>query len=322
MTKTKRTAKSKTSNMEGEAEDTAVSADNPVLNPSISPEAKQLREALTEKSAEYPTERPPWVTQFQSELTQVIEAKLLHGLKTLEQKIDKKLDDVNINIQDLTVKHDHGLQQIQQAESIAQQACNEVTKIREALNLKSAEVEHLKNDLEDLRNRSMRKTLIFYGFPEKPNETWDDCIQTLEEHIEACGFEERVQIDRAHRANRRNDARNRSDPRPIIAEFVTWQDSNYILSNSNKLSKKGSQDGSTKDLNIKVQQLFGKKTSEERGKMLKIRKFFLLQNKKWKISLAYPATLYINKGNGFKRYQFNAADLQNAEDYFDKLNNK
>ena len=45
----------------------------------------QLREALAEKSAEHPTERPPWVTQFQSELTQVIKAKMLHGLKTLDQ---------------------------------------------------------------------------------------------------------------------------------------------------------------------------------------------------------------------------------------------
>eukprot|EP00112_Aurelia_sp_Birch-Aquarium-sp1_P010563 Seg2251.1 transcript_id=Seg2251.1/GoldUCD/mRNA.D3Y31 product="hypothetical protein" protein_id=Seg2251.1/GoldUCD/D3Y31 len=168
----------------------------------------------------------------------------------------------------------------------------------------------------------MRKTLIFYGFTEKPHETWDDCIQISEEHIEACGLEESVQIDRAHRANRRNDAKNRSDPRPIIAEFVTWQDSNYILNNANKLSKKGSRDGSTRDKKIKVQQLFGKKTSEERGKMLKIRKYFLLQNKKWKISLAYPAILCIDKGNGFKRYQFNTADLQDAEDYFDKLNNE
>ena len=63
-------------------------------------------------------------------------------------------------------------------------------------------------------------TLIFYGFPEKPHETWDDCIQILEEHIEACGFEERVQTDQAHRSIRRNDAKNQTDPRPIIAEFV------------------------------------------------------------------------------------------------------
>ena len=127
-----------------------------------------------------------------------------------------------INLQDLTVKHDHGLQRILQAEANAQQACNEVAKIREALHLKSAEVKHLHNDLEDLRNRSMRKTLIFYGFPEKPHETWDDCIQILEEHIEACGFEERVQIDQAHRSIRRNDAKNQTDPRLVIAEFVTW----------------------------------------------------------------------------------------------------
>ena len=54
--------------------------------------------------------------------------------------------------------------------------------------------------------------------------------------------------------------------------------------------------------------------------MLKIRKFFLPTNPDWKLSLTQLATLHINEGFGFKRYEFDNTDFQNAENYFARIN--
>ena len=169
---------------------------------------------------------------------------------------------------------------------------------------------------------TFNELLVFYGFPEKGSETWEESRQLLEKHFKTCGLEA-VDIDRAHRANTRNNSNDRGKARPIFAEFVTWQDSSYILQNASKLSKFPKSHGSKVKTsgNIHIQQLYDKKTVEERNKMLKIRKFFLLTNPDWKVSLTYPAILHINKGFGFKRYEFDEIDLQNAEDYFDNINN-
>ena len=54
--------------------------------------------------------------------------------------------------------------------------------------------------------------------------------------------------------------------------------------------------------------------------MLKIRKYFLLNNKGWKINLVYPASLFVNKDSGFKKYTADDDDLIKANKYFDELN--
>ena len=266
---------------------------------------------------------PPWVIKFESNLLATIENKLAERIDKLEKVIDVKFETLKSSVDDLKVKQDHAFSRISQVEQMANQCDNNFKELKQLLNEKDGELSTLKTELEDLRNRQTRKTLIFYGFPEGSDESWDDCKEVVENHISECGLEE-VNIDRAHRIHRKGHSQDQSQStsRPIVAEFLSWQDSNYILQNARKLSSmpSGKQAGKKRQLKIHVQQFFGKKTMEERSKMLQIRKYFLLNNKGWKINLVYPASLFVNKGSGFKKYTADDDDLIKANKYFDELN--
>ena len=83
-------------------------------------------------------------------------------------------------------------------------------------------------ELEDLRNRSMRSNLIFKEIPEESKETWDDTSQLLAGFITEnlnlpYSFDQTdKQISRTHRTSDDDSGRrnNKSEPRPIIAQFV------------------------------------------------------------------------------------------------------
>lgn len=266
---------------------------------------------------------PPWVSKFEGNLLAIIENKLAERLDKLEAVIDLKFDTLKSSVDDLKVKQDHAFSRISQVEPIANQCDNNLKELKQLLSNKAGQLSTLKIELDDLRNRQTRKTLIFYSFPEGSDESWDDCKELVENHISECSLEE-VAIDRAHRIHRKDHSQDQSQSssRPIVAEFLSWQDSNYILQNARKLSHRpsGKQAGKERQLKIHVQQVFGKKTMEERSEMLKIRKYFLLNNKGWKINLVYTASLFVNKGSGFKKYTADDDNLTKANKYFHELN--
>ena len=111
-----------------------------------------------------------------------------------------------------TMTCEHIIQRVQQAESITQDASNTVIQLKVKILKNNDELKLVQNELEDLRNRQMRKLLVIYGFPEKGNESWEESKQFLEEHIKACGLEA-VDIDRAHRANTRSRLNNKGKER-------------------------------------------------------------------------------------------------------------
>ena len=105
------------------------------------------------------------------------------------------------------------------------------TKLRLETQLRGALVE-----LDDIRNRSMRSTLVFKNIKEKNKETWEQTTDILREYIiEELNLSYDYQdldflISRAHRgpapedngeSNNSNDS-NRG-PRPIYAQFVNWR---------------------------------------------------------------------------------------------------
>ena len=71
---------------------------------------------------------------------------------------------------------------------MANQCDNNFKELKQLLNDKDVELSTLKIELKDLRNRQTRKTLIFYGFSEGSDESWDDCKELVENHISKCGL--------------------------------------------------------------------------------------------------------------------------------------
>ena len=265
------------------------------------------------------SEAPSWVAMFRIQLTDDIDKKLDEKIHLLEGNLDQRFSDLELKIGDVKQKYEHALQRIKDNETLVGETRNEVSKMRDDLAGMTKAVKSLANEMEDLRNRGMRKTLIFHGFPEskKSFESWDDCKNMIEKYLSICGLKN-CNIDRAHRVERKQS--NTLSPRPIYAEFTSWQNANRVLSNANAIVQKKYHASGGSNHTIKVEQLFSKATMEKRKNLLKIRRYFLDTNEGWKIKLNYPAMLHINSGSGFRRYEFDVQDLNNAQDYLDSKN--
>ena len=83
----------------------------------------------------------------------------------------------------------------------------------------------LKDENEDLRNRSMRSSLIFRGVPEnEQSDAWKDVsrhlVSLLPSRLNVNYDELDLQLNRGHRTPKTTED---NDTRPIFAEFVNWR---------------------------------------------------------------------------------------------------
>ena len=121
----------------------------------------------------------------------------------------------------------------------------------------------LSEQLEDARNRLMRKTLIFKGINEIDNETWEDTAELVAEKISSASegelsFDDALNsIERAHRTGSNTDAKK--DHRDITAALYDWQTSEDV--------KKYFMQKNLKDrkFNIYCEQKYGPKTTARRN---------------------------------------------------------
>ena len=91
--------------------------------------------------------------------------------------------------------------------------------MQEDLQSTDGQIRDLKDEIKDLRNRTMLKTLIFHGFPEpESHESFEQSKELILQHLEKCGING-ITIDRAHRVNRKNSSA--FAPRPIYSEFLS-----------------------------------------------------------------------------------------------------
>ena len=94
---------------------------------------------------------------------------------------------------------------------------NNVASLKEALN-------EVRVELDDMRNRSLRKTLIFKNIPFKKKETWDESKELLVKEIKVVipDLVESYIRNNIERAHRSKEMENTNTP-TIIAKFHDWQ---------------------------------------------------------------------------------------------------
>ena len=82
----------------------------------------------------------------------------------------------------------------------------------------------LQKRCEYLESQSRRNNLVFHGFDESQNETWEDCESKIKTYMnDDLNLDpRRVVIERAHRLG------NGNKPRPIIAKFLSYKDKQSI----------------------------------------------------------------------------------------------
>ena len=148
-------------------------------------------------------------------------------------------------------------------------------------------------ELEDLRNRIMRSTLIFKNIPGIRNESWEDTSQLLADFI-TCeqdltySFEEiDFQISRAHRSTEQDkdhSNKNHRVPKPIFAQFVNWRIAEEIRNRIIELNSK-------RRTNVFVSQMYSKELTLRRNEALKYRRDYLNENSDVQVKLEFPAIL-------------------------------
>ena len=138
----------------------------------------------------------------------------------------------------------------------------------------------------------MRSNLIFKGIPEESKETWNDTSQLRADFITEnlnlpYSFDQMdMQISRAHRTNDTDSSRRneKSEPRPIIAQFVNWRAAEEVRQKVIHLNSRN-------QLKVIVNQMFSKELTERRNNALIKRKECLRLHPDLQIKLDYPATL-------------------------------
>ena len=176
------------------------------------------------------------------------------------------------------------------------------------------------NEVGDLRNQGMRKTLIIKGFPEgiERKDTWINARSFLSSFFEKQDLK-KIEIDRVHCSTKKvNPASSQSStlrksPRPFFMELLTWQDYNETLQKRQiKLGRK------YLHLTDKViEQLVSKKFYNKKQDALQVHKYFLSEHPEWKITVKYPAELMIKKTQNqhYRRHRITEHELEQAKDF-------
>jgi len=90
-------------------------------------------------------------------------------------------------------------------------------------------------EILDLKCRSMRSNLLFYGLSESPEENPSSLIEQFFEN--ELKLDQKISLGRVHRLGRPKS--NNKRPRPIVAQFVFPNDRDLVLRNSHRLKYTG-----------------------------------------------------------------------------------
>ena len=226
-------------------------------------------------------------------------------------KLDKLESDINEIKNDIATKFAITEQKAQEAIEIAKEnetRINEYEKNHELLDVKvdaiekdtKSRIEALQEEIDELRNRGMRKTLIFRNIPEEGVESWTQTKLVLAREIiktykpdsinnDALIKEVVANIDRAHRISGQPQAQdkiNKTYYRPIVAEFCTWTYSEKI---KDLFIKAKSEEDKTR--RVFVSQLVTTSIAKRQKQALIKRAEVLKENKNLLMFVKYPAVL-------------------------------
>ena len=97
----------------------------------------------------------------------------------------------------------------------------------------NATVETLKDEIEELQNRSRGNNLVFYNMPEKAE---GDCISFIQvfiaQHMGLKTICSHVELERAHCTPSKARSASEKRPRPIHVTFLQYSDKMKILRNA------------------------------------------------------------------------------------------
>lgn len=119
----------------------------------------------------------------------------------------------------------------------------DMTWLRDQVDHLTKENKKLSMKIAQLDEQNRNKNLVFYGYEEEDNETWEDCEnkikQTIEEEFE-CTVDDR-DIEKVFRVGKkRGDSDSEEEekkPRPIICKFSSLKTRSKVLTNARAITR-------------------------------------------------------------------------------------
>ena len=132
--------------------------------------------------------------------------KDVKGMKTTVSKVANDLED--------------------QSAELRQEMKNSISDVRE-------EAEELKDEILDLKCRSMKNNLVFTGIYEKEHEETEDVVRNfIRNHLHVDTW---IEFGNVHRFGHGAKPGKRGKPRPIVARFIYFKDLARVLANTYRL---------------------------------------------------------------------------------------
>ena len=199
--------------------------------------------------------------------------ELMNNIETVKKKTDEALQLAKKNEAEINEISNHQVQiKNELASELNLTLKNEIDK----LNIKKLEA-HVRGtliELEDLRNQSIRSTLVFKNIREEHYETWEDTCKTLSHFIISelnmpYSYDNTdLMISQAHRGAENEDdleehqIKNHKGPQLIFAQFTNWRvteeiRNKIVMLNVNEQTK------------VVVNQMFSKDLTMRRNNALK-----------------------------------------------------
>ena len=160
----------------------------------------------------------------------------------------------------------------------------------------SEQLDTLVKDIEDVKNRSMRSTLVFKNIEQKGDKTWEETTQLLADELsniveDKSTNEININISRAHRTK----STRKGGPLPIVCCFTNWRFADHI---KRKIII-ASIAGKTK---VTVDQMYTPQLTSRRNAALLHRKELIQKDSTLQAFLEYPAKLMGRKRGMGEKY--------------------
>ena len=211
---------------------------DPEQNPPVS--------AMQTMSTTPQTNPPPWVELIVKTMS-AIEAKITDLDKKISvvdeqvkklDRVEKKMNTFDKKISDITSNLNRGFEEtgrlIEELQSRSDGMEFGLDKLEEALSKVQLENKRLKDEMVDLKSRSMRDNLLFSNIPETTNETPRDTEKILRDFLKNTvkmdvNIVDNIQFDRVHRIG------GSRSPRVIVAKFNQFQQRQLVREQSKNL---------------------------------------------------------------------------------------
>ena len=163
--------------------------------------------------------------------------KAVKSINSRLDRLDSKVASLQTKISDVEKSREFDSSVVESMKSKQTELDSMLTGIKNLKQQQRQQTETVQKELIDLKARSTRDNLLFFGIPEQRDERDSDCVNKVLTMIEEkCKIEDaktNIKLHRAHRIGRHH----KDKTRPIVAKFAYYPDRERVRHSADQLTR-------------------------------------------------------------------------------------